>query len=231
MLDFKKSTVAFLLSLILMLSFSGCADTQSNEIEPQNSSQVEQSSEKTDSSLQSSSLKSKILERGKSEIITDEELIRVFNQLMNNAVPAINWWLGIADYTLEDWGIQLDGSPYLYVYYPVEKLNSIQQLKNETEKVFTTQFGELFLYTVLDEDILRFIEYNGKVYVDITQGGFGLPYGEIENPRVKSKTENEAIITVTVYEYGLKKDMDFDFILKKEDNQWKMNSFFDVYKA
>ena len=41
MVFFHKAAVALLLSLILMLSFSACAETQSNEIEPQSSSQSE----------------------------------------------------------------------------------------------------------------------------------------------------------------------------------------------
>lgn len=39
-----------MLSLILLLSFSGCAETQSKEAEPQSSSQVEQSSQTTETS-------------------------------------------------------------------------------------------------------------------------------------------------------------------------------------
>ncbi|MDD4700346.1 MAG: hypothetical protein PHV07_08880 [Oscillospiraceae bacterium] len=42
MVFFHKSAAAFFLSLILSLSFSGCAETQSKEAEIQNSSQVEQ---------------------------------------------------------------------------------------------------------------------------------------------------------------------------------------------
>ncbi|MFA9382071.1 MAG: hypothetical protein ACERKO_13530, partial [Acetanaerobacterium sp.] len=154
---------------------------------------------------------------------SDDALIAEFTRLIDEAVPVINWWLGMGD-SLDQYGLKVecDAEPYLDEYYPIDGFTSIEQLKEQTEMTLTKPLAESFLYIVnADPDAARFIEHEGKLYIQRDAGGFGLPYGDMENPIVKSKSQTDAVITVTVYEYGLKKDVNFDFFLKKEDDRWK----------
>lgn len=192
MVFFHKAAVALLLSLILMLSFSACAETQSNELEPQSSSQAEhlseQSSEqsikkpsKEDKNTSSEPQDTFVLERkmNTNDLITpfvytlpgdqlsDEQIKSGFQSLYNSAHDVFYWYYNDSGPLNTNFEVPKIEDKQGDAWYPVTRLKTLDELYEITESVFSKRFSNYALYR-----LRRFHDIDGKLY-ERAGGGFG----------------------------------------------------------
>lgn len=196
MLDFQKSAVAFLLSFIFLLSFSGCAKTQSKGAEIQNSSQTEHSSEQylEQTSEQSIKQPSKegedrssdsqdtfVLEQkmNTDDLITpfvytlpgdqlsDEQIKSGFQSLYNSAHDVFYWYYNDSGRLNTNFEVPKIEDKQGEAWYPVTRLKTLDELYEITESVFSKRFSNYAFYK-----LRRFHDIDGKLY-ERAGGGFG----------------------------------------------------------
>lgn len=226
----RLKSVGAILLVVYMTLFTACISAPNNlesAHEPSQEAETNQSSQ--------------ALQDASDPVLTEEErverenLIVLGDVMIDKGTSAMAWWLG------DIWAaFDLSGATepsYLDTYYLVTEFDSIAQLKQETEKVFTKQFAEENLYFRNgDPETARFVEHEGKLYIrDI--GGWGLPFGPIKNYTVKSLSEDECVIAATVFNFRTNEDITYDFVLVKTDTDsddinrgWRLNTYF-LYSA
>lgn len=197
-----------MLSILLVLALTACASVGNS------SSDLPDMQSEADATLESDAQEYKLTEE-------EERLITTFDLLLHQGTSAINWWLGDIFLGLN---ISVGTQPsYQKDYYLVPEFIDINEVKEKTQAVFTKQFAQENLY--LDEE--RFIEHNGQLLVR-DSGGWGLPYGPVKHYFVKFLSDNDAIVEVTVYDFSSKTNKQFDFVLTKENDEWKLDSYFHL---
>lgn len=224
----QKSAGVFLLSLIIFMSFSGCTQTQSNEIESQSFSQSKQSSLASDSSLHDENASIQTANEAilDDDIPSDEDLVDRTLYLFDIYVFPVGWWIGANEDALcvkYYEGLEpLENTPEYTAFYQVLRFNSIDEMKRATEQVVTKDYAENNLYPFLEEN-RQFLERDGKLYINI-EGGCGMPpFGPI-SATVLSKTKNEAELSV-VFQAEPGEEEVHKIELKRESGTWKLNNY------
>lgn len=222
---FGKKLIIVLLAVYCLVLFTAC-NTDSNE--SKSSTVIPESSSSSEVQTASSNDETVL----NSEIQSEEErYIELTKTLIDEGTKAICWWL---DDIHNSFDIPLDNEPsYLDIYYPIPGYNSIEELKQATEQIFTNEFAEHYLYFVLTElEPPRFVEHEGKLYGN-DNGGWGMMLGSIKDYEATSITESKVVVTVTADSYSGDEELTFDFILvkngvEKDDrfDGWRLNTYF-----
>lgn len=155
-----------------------------------------------------------------SDNILEERTLYLFDAF----VLPIYWWAG-AGSSLLDVNVYvepLSDTPEGTAFYPVNRFDSIEEMKRATEQVVTKKYAQENLYPFLEKHH-QFLERNNRLYIN-TNAGCGAPPFEPISASVNSKTENSAIITV-VFRDNLNREETHKIELIKENDNWKLNSF------
>ncbi len=153
----------------------------------------------------------------------------------------LTWWImgGYEEWSWKD-PLQLDWTDRLsldvreavtYVYYRVGRFNSLAELKDYTEQIFTREYAETYLYPWGEEQGM-FLERDGKLYINSYWRDMGkAAQWEIEmralEPRVaslESMDDNTAVFTAEFYDTLAMEAYEKEIRMVKEDGLWKIAS-------
>lgn len=198
-------------TLLLCILLSSCSDPKTAESAPESNSIIENES-------------SGALTVEDNTMLTDEKIYERFSALNKEALPILLWYMELAD-SAEDLNIaeETDYAPY----YEVGKFSTIDEMKAETDAVFTNTFTNEYFYDhAFTGDTPMYKEMDGHLYRNTDMGGMGWPFQAADEYYVAYQDENKIVIAVKSF---LMDDKFWqNFLLRKENNIWKLDTYFDL---
>lgn len=217
-----KTIIGLLAGLILLCSCTNSAQLAGSAPGKEISSETPTTSSKAETSDKTSGM-------------TNEEIIKMVQELTDKGNEAFWWYMGLGD------GLDVDDSADDFtVIRKVGRFQTIAELKAATEEIFTKRFCENILYPIgFNEeqgDNIKFREIDGRLYINENNGGMGWIDELTDKITVKENGASE--ITVTIIsnqldldtpkdEIGKTKEVPYDFVLIQEDGAWKLDNWFD----
>jgi uncharacterized protein YcfL len=118
---------------------------------------------------------------------------------------------------------------------PAGRFTTIAALKEATEAVFSRRFCENILYPIgfneLQGDKIKFREIDGVLYVNTDSGGMGWNNSLTDKFTVKESEPDRMVLEIISTQYSFDDDQNmevpYEFVLIKEDGQWKWDTWFE----